>query len=318
MAEQITRAEYEQKFGSQPIKITREEYNRKFMDDLVGEQDSSYSGREFRGVDETVDRISTAYNEPATEGVPDILKPTVSVLEGAADFTLGAGAGVNDVLSSLADLLGADTVAAMLKQGADDLRSKQFKPKSEGGIMADAGQMSGEEAVYTTGGGAAGSAANKLFGNVIPAVNRKITSSIMNRGGIVDKAQKAATSGLTDEGAAVVKHYAGITPKPQNISVVSELIGKVSPSAQRAVDKYYTAIASVISDTARANLYRQAVKELNALGFSDEAAGKLLSDGITANRISKQMIKNSLGTKQLDLTKPAAATGALFGVSNEQ
>ena len=78
-------------------------------------------GREFRGVDETIDRVSTAFSEPSTKGVPTSMKPITSVGEGVVDFTLGAGAGVNDLFAGLINLFDDENAADVQGYHQDEM-----------------------------------------------------------------------------------------------------------------------------------------------------------------------------------------------------
>jgi len=129
-----------------------------------------------------------------------------------------------------------------------------------------------------------------------------------------DRLKNAGDPNYVDKATYLTKKYAGIEAIPPAVSAVTDTIGKVSPTISTLLKDTYTKLASTVSDTARGNIYRKALKEMKGLGYSESRAEEILSKGITAkSRINSRMNSQLGKSKTKNLSDKAGAMTALFG-----
>ncbi len=135
--------------------------------------------------------ISNAY-----KGEGGLMGPTKSVIQGAGDMALGAGAGTNQFMADVINYFDGDenAVADWLQQGAADLRAKQ---SHQDGAAAAVGEELGTMAVTAPIGGAIG----KLFGKGYDAANKAIRTNTGRKSlrYLDDVKSKADRALVTDE-----------------------------------------------------------------------------------------------------------------------
>ncbi len=279
-----------------------------------------------KSTDEWVDAgkgAAVAYNQkPVTENVPAVLKNTANVSEGLIDSTLGVGAGINETFADIINFFDGDgnAVADWLRQGADDLRSKQFK---QDGVMSAVGEKAGELAA----GSAAGGAVGKLFGNAVKAADKVIPKPFR---------EKSVRALFGDESAQASKGIRGIEKisddimtgrrydknpsilnykTPKNIS--EEIVKRASNNAPNVGSSPLFSLAKaeklwqrlIGSNTPYSKDLAAQTKKLVDAGYSYDEALKLVKKAWDT-RAAKYVPKDAVGGS----AKVGSAVGALFGM----
>jgi len=167
-------------------------------------------------------------------------------------------------------------------------------------------------------------------GNKVAAVPNTVRKAVFSRGKKVKDAQEATARlfgdrlknagdpNYIDKATYLTKKHAGVEAIPATVSLVTDTIGKVSPAVSTLLKDTYTKLASVVSNTARGNVYRKALKEMEGLGYSKSRAEEILSKGITAkSRINSRMNSQLGKSKTKNLAGKVGAAAALFGSQSD-
>ncbi len=164
------------------------------------------------------------------------------------------------------------------------------------------------------------------LGNAVGTIPNTIRKAVFSRGKKVKDAQEATAKlfgdrlknagdpNYIDKATYLTKKHAGVEAIPPAVSLVTDTVGKVSPAVSTLLKDTYTKLASTVSDTARSNIYRKALKEMKGLGYSESRAEEILSKGITAKTRIKSRMSKQLGESKIK--NPSAKLGAaasLFG-----
>ena len=319
----------------EPIKITREEYAKMFLDEITDNEPASIPGlpKNAQEWKEAGEGAAIAYNTPVTQDVPQVLKPTVSVGEGIVDTTLGVGAGINETFADIIDFFDGDgnAVADWLRQGAKDLKSKQFKSNGAGSAV---GEELGNMAVTSAAGSAAGkvvgeavSAGTKLAGKALPNFVKKPFRQESVRALFGDETASASKGvrGIEKIGddLAAGRRYdanpsvAGYTAKGD---LSKEIINRASKNAPNVASTPLTSLAGleslvqkvIGSNTPYSKQLAAQAKSLVDRGVSPEEALRKVLEAwrIRAAQYKPADIPSS--------SKIGGAAGTLFGVDDEQ
>jgi len=329
---EITQAEYDKKFGdgsnkgSEPIEITQADYDAKFGKSAgngkIWDEGNAKGADDkfgFFGMPKTLDTWKDV-------GEGALIASDTPVTEAVTDLTLGAGAGVNDLMASVSDYFGGDDnkVSEFFRTGSRLLRDKMYTKDgvadavgSEVGSMAVSGPAGGKAVDLLLGSG-------KIVGNAVKRqVGRKsqqaIDDQVARSNRVSDRVKSGKGTKDTDELNAELNAFQkGFerntkSPKSPQIGIISETIGKLSPTAEKIIDKYYSKILSPISKSAATENRFGFIKEMMENGYSNRqavAAWSKLTNPQSAGKTATDALFKSP-------SKTGSAVGALFGSGTE-
>ncbi len=239
---------------------------------------SGFSGRikpEYRSED----------SEPDTNG-GRVRQAIGETSKGISDLIVSGAIGAQDTIADLINLIDSDnSVADGIRMANRDMSKKQYNP---GGAADAVGQEAGAMAIAAPIGG-------------------KATDLVLGSGKMVGKVYQKAVSNR--EAAFYAKQGQGPinVPKTIGVSLVTEILGKLSPTASKVVDKYWTKIIAPVSR-------RAAIKDRAALD------SELIAAGMTPAQRSAifDELDNYVGKTAVDSlikspNKAGSAVGALMG-----
>ncbi len=346
---EITQAEYDKKFGTgstakanEPVSISRDDYMAKFGTAPDGgriyDEDNEASSNANKpqrfdhlaalGITNEIEPRNEVYGSPSFSRAKQINR---AVGEGMVDSTLAVGAGAQDATAQLIrfadDLIGdgENVVADWLEKGSDKFRKKyMYNP---GGVADTQGSVGGEMAVAAPVGGKAVDVllgSGKAVGNAIKRqVGRKsqqaIDDQVTRSNRVSDRIKSGKGTKETDELNAELNAFQkGFerntkTPKSPQLGIISETIGKLSPTAEKIIDKYYSKILSPVSRRAATENRFGFIKEMMENGYSNKQAVQAWDKLIVNAPSTGSTLKDALFKSP---NKAGSAIGILLGQQN--